>query len=345
LYLAKVLAKPILVLCYNIALAARLRALMQEKAIDDKVSVYHFHDWCGEQLRAYHIDRPAEHGLEYLDALVNTVSAAVENGRIPKAQYGAIMIDEGHDFQPAWLKLISGMVDPEKDSLLLLYDDAQSIYQQGKALKFSLSSVGIQARGRTTVLRLNYRNTDEVFGFAYQFARQYLQPHDSDDDHIPLLAPEMVGRHSFAPVCRLFPSFAEETARVVRWLRQWHEERGTAWADIAVLYRHYQQGAALWQAIQAEGVPCAWLRDAASKKGFNPADDTVKLMTFHSSKGLEFPLVVVAGLGFISPDATTAADEAKLLYVAMTRATDRLLLTSHQETEFTRALQVECAGG
>ena len=64
-------------------------------------------------------------------------------------------------------------------------------------------------------------------------------------------------------------------------------------------------------------------------------------MTFHSSKGLEFPLVVIAGIGFISTDTATAADEAKLLYVAMTRATDRLLLTSHQETDFTRALQSE----
>lgn len=341
LYLAKLLAKPILVLCYNIALAARLRALMQEKAIDDKVSVYHFHDWCGEQLRAYHIDRPQEHGVEYLDALVNSVSAAVESGRIPKAQYGAIMIDEGHDFQPAWLKLVSGMVDPEKDSLLLLYDDAQSIYQQNQSLKFSLSSVGIQARGRTTVLRLNYRNTDEVFGFAYQFARQYLQPHDSDDDHIPLLAPEMAGRHSFSPVCRLFSSFAEETVRIVRWLRQWHQERGTSWAEMAVLYRHSNQGKVLQQAMHDAGVPCYWLRDPASKKGFNPAEDSVKLMTFHSSKGLEFPLVVIAGIGFISTDTATAADEAKLLYVAMTRATDRLLLTSHQETDFTRALQSE----
>lgn len=339
LYLAKLLHKPILVLCYNITLAARLRTLMAAKGIHDKVSVYHFHDWCGEQLRAYHIDRPQAQGVAYLEALVDTVIAAVDAGRIPRGQYGAVMIDEGHDFEPDWLKLVSGMVDPETDSLLLLYDDAQSIYQKQQALNFSLSSVGIRAQGRTTILRLNYRNTDEVFGFAYHFARQYLQPQASDEDHVPLIEPQAAGRHSFAPELRIFPDFAAETATIIRWLKHWHSERHTAWTDMAILYRYVAQGRALHQSLSQAGIPCHWLGDASSKKRFNPAEDSVKLMTMHSSKGLEFPLVVVAGIGFITPEPAAAADEAKLLYVAMTRSTDRLLLTSHRDTAFTAALQ------
>ncbi len=339
LYLAKLLHKPILVLCYNIALAARLRALMEEKGINDKVSVYHFHDWCGEQLRAYHIDRPQAQGQEYVEALVDTVITSVENGRIPRGQYGAIMIDEGHDFEPEWLKLISGMVDPESDSLLLLYDDAQSIYHTQNSLKFSLSSVGIKAQGRTTILKLNYRNTDEVFGFAYRFARQYLQPQDSDEDHVPLVEPQSAGRHSFEPELRIFSSFEEEIARITNWLQRWHENRGTGWTDIAVLYRHASQGRELYQAFSASGIPCHWLNDSGSKKRFNPLEGSVKLMTIHSSKGLEFPLVVIAGLGFVSTDEEDVIAEAKLLYVGMTRSTDRLLLTSHRETGFTSALQ------
>lgn len=338
LYLAKLLHKPILVLCYNIALAARLRTLMEEKGVNDKVSVYHFHDWCGEQLRAYHIDRPQAQGMEYVNALVGAVIASVENGRIPRAQYGAIMIDEGHDFEPEWLKLISGMVDPATDSLLLLYDDAQSIYQPQKQLKFSLSSVGVKAQGRTTILKLNYRNTDEVFSFAYRFARQFLQPQDSDDDHIPLIEPQAVGHHSFNPELRIFPSFGAEVARITHWLQHWHDSKGIPWADMAVLYRHVPQGRELYQALSSASIPCHWLSDSASKKRFNPMADSVKLMTLHSSKGLEFSLVVIAGVGFIDTDQTTAPDEAKLLYVGMTRSTDRLLLTSHRETDFTHAL-------
>ena len=54
--LAELLNKPILVLCFNITLAAKLRSDMSSKGITDKVHVYHFHDWCGEQLRTYQVD-------------------------------------------------------------------------------------------------------------------------------------------------------------------------------------------------------------------------------------------------------------------------------------------------
>ena len=53
------------------------------------------------------------------------------------------------------------MVTPETNALLVLCDDAQSIYRKEARRKWSWASVGIQAKGRTTILRLNYRNTAE----------------------------------------------------------------------------------------------------------------------------------------------------------------------------------------
>ena len=222
LYLAKVLHKPILVLCFNITLAARLRSMMEGKEINDRVHVYHFHDWCGEMLKRYHIEKPKS-GAGYVDRLVNQVIKAVEDGHIPKGQYGALMVDEGHDFEAEWLQLIVQMVDPETSSLLLLYDDAQSIYKK-KALDFSLSSVGVQARGRTTILKLNYRNTNEILDYAYRFAKHYLAPAASDEDHIPLVEPQSAGRHGFKPYLKQLPSFDEEAEYVARNLKRIHEE-------------------------------------------------------------------------------------------------------------------------
>jgi hypothetical protein len=54
------------------------------------------------------------------------------------------------------------MVDPATNSLLVLYDDAQSIYERTQKKKFSFKSVGIQAQGRTTILKINYRNTRQM---------------------------------------------------------------------------------------------------------------------------------------------------------------------------------------
>ena len=59
----------------------------------------------------------------------------------------------------------------------------------------------------------------------------------------------------------------------------------------------------------------------------------------HSSKGLEFNNVAIPDLGFM-PYATVPADEeARLLYVALTRSTERLLVTYHSESQFTKPLE------
>ena len=59
----------------------------------------------------------------------------------------------------------------------------------------------------------------------------------------------------------------------------------------------------------------------------------------HSSKGLEFPVVAIPGLGYMPYQGQEPRDEAKLLYVAMTRAMELLLMTCHRETEFVKRLK------
>lgn len=334
LYLAKLLQKPILVLCYNIVLAAKLREFMIEREVIDKVNVYHFHDWCGEQLRSYHIDCPRSGPGEYFDRQVEAVISAAEKGRIPRGQYGAVMIDEGHDFKPEWLKLVVRMVDPETNSLLLLYDDAQSIYGRNRTLDFSLSSVGVQARGRTTILKLNYRNTVEILDFAYRFASRYLKTEDPDEDQVPLLKPCSAGRHGPPPVVKVFERYEQEAAYIVRFFRHMHDEQEIPWSDMCVTCLSGWMGEILQAGFAAAGIPHHWLGSAQAKKRFESKDPSVKLMTMHSSKGLEFPVVAVSGVGHLPGNHLNNQEAAKLLYVAMTRATEKLLLTTNRETEF-----------
>ncbi|RVU85937.1 DNA helicase II [Leucothrix sargassi] len=337
-YLAPITQKPILVLCYNIVLASRLRELLTEKGLGDKVVVHHFHEWCSELLKRNGIEAPAYSGNEYFKQLEKQVAESVALGLIPCDRYGGIMVDEGHDFEPEWLSLISKMVDPEEGQLLLLYDDAQSIYSNKSQLGFSLSSVGIQARGRTSILRTNYRNTEEVFQFSYEFAKHYLTATDKGSESVPLIEPETAGRHSLVPELRRFGSFEREVNTIVTWLQRWHKERDIPWSDMCVLYRNKKQGQQIEAQLKASNIPHQWLATSKAKKAFNFTASTVKLMTIHSSKGLEFPMVVIAGLGYMPLKNVDIESEAKLLYVAMTRSTEKLLLTSHSETEFTKRL-------
>lgn len=174
-------------------LAAWLQHQMALRGLADRVTVRNFHGSCNDMLRLYHVPRPADGGKDFYPALVNAVIQAVDRGQIPRAQYGALLIDEGHDFEPDWLRLVVQMLDPESNQLLLLYDDAQSIYG-AKRKGFTFRSVGVSAVGRTKILKRNYRNTNEILACAAEFARELLQEVDSDEDSVPLVAPVSGGR-------------------------------------------------------------------------------------------------------------------------------------------------------
>ncbi len=336
LYLAQIMSKPILVLCFNITLAAKLRVFISSKGIGGQVQVYHFHDWCGQQLKTYHVqllksDKP------YWECEVESVIDAVDKGYIPRAQYGALLIDEGHDFDAEWLKLIVQMIDPDSNSLLLLYDDAQSIYKKRSGLGFSLSSVGIQAQGRTTILRLNYRNTREILGFAYAFASLYLDPQNADDDHIPLIEPEAAGSSGPLPAVRTFTSLQEEINYTLRCLKTWHEQ-GVPWGNIAVLYTSNHQGRIVAAELRKVKIPHVWLGTKQHKKSYSPSDEQVTVLTIHSSKGLEFSRVIMLGIGQLNDRNERIQQDARLIYVGMTRAQECLLITTSAENKFTKQM-------
>jgi hypothetical protein len=337
IHLAKVARKPILVLCYNKTLAARLNHLITERGVTARVNVRNFHAWCRAQLDLYHVPLPTTNDRnEYARELVERLVTAVDRGQVPRAQYEAVLIDEGHDFEPAWLQLVVQMIDPETESLLLLYDDAQSIY--GARRKFSFKSVGVQAQGRTTILRLNYRNTAEVLRVAYDFAKDVLRPEEADDDGVPLVAPESAERHGPRPELVRLPSLSAEGGYLAKRLFELHKQ-GENWGDMAVVYRSGFVQEEISEQLGRLGIPTSLLTKPEARQA-SSKDDRVKLVTFHSSKGLEYPIVAIPGFGFLPDPREDEVNELRLAYVAMTRAMDRLIMTCHRRTPFVDRLRM-----
>jgi len=322
-HLAKACSRPILVLCYNRLLAQRLEHWMQVKGVSDKVHVHTFHAWCLQQLTTYNIELPRNHGDNnaFYDEMVNSVIREVDRKFIPSGQYDAVMIDEGHDFRPEWLKLVVQMVNPQTSSLLVLYDDAQSIYDTKKKGKFSFKGVGIQAQGRTTILKVNYRNTHEILDFAAGFARQLLTQEDADEDGIPRLAPVSAGRRGARPLLVKLPTIRDEADEIAKRLKEAHQS-GLAWKDMAILYWDSKDKEEIFRALKEHHIYVVGKKTIS----FDKDDARVKFLTIHNSKGLEFPLVAIMG-GRIAEQAKTDVEVAKLLYVAMTRATSQLVMT------------------
>lgn len=336
MYLDKLgLAKPILVLCYNKTLAVKLKQLLLERGAGDRVHVRHFHGWCKDMCDLYQLDLPGEQGQPIYERQVAAVIAGCEKGRVPLAQYAAALIDEGHDFKPEWFKLLVQMIDPETNSLLLMYDDAQNIYGGGKRRVFTWSSVGINAAGRSTILKVNYRNTVEALDFSYQFVSAYLDQSNSTEE-IPLVHPEFGGRSGAKPEVRRLTNSAQELEYLASWLRK-RAEAGIPFRQMAVLCRFKYQVEKMREGLAKKGIAVDSDQfNGRTRKKYNPTEDTVKILTMHSSKGLEFNSVAIPDLGCMPHAKTTPEEDARLLYVALTRSTESMLVTYHSESTFTK---------
>lgn len=336
MYLDKLgLAKPILVLCYNKTLAAKLKQLLAERGAGDRVHVRHFHGWCKDMCNLYQLDLPGAQSQPVFERQVAAVIVGCEKGRVPLAQYAAVLIDEGHDFKPEWFKLLVQMIDPETNSLLLMYDDAQNIYGGSKQRVFTWSSVGINAKGRSTILKVNYRNTVEALDFSFQFVSAYLDQSGGTEE-IPLVHPEFGGRSGARPEVQRLASSAHEVEYLATWLRK-RAEAGIPFHQMAVLCRFNAQVDRMREGLAQKGiaVDADQFNDRRSKV-FDAAEEAVKVLTIHSSKGLEFNSVAIPDLGCMPYAKTTPEEEARLLYVALTRSTESMLLTYHSESSFTK---------
>ncbi len=337
--------QPILVLCFNRSLATRIEAQLRQRGVDERVQVRTFHSWCQDMVRSYQLTVPVGlQGDDYFEALAQVLQRAVDQGRVPGGQYSALLIDEAHDFEDAWLAMAARMVSPATHSLLVLYDDAQSIYQKQRR-NFSFASVGIQARGRTSILRLNYRNTAEVLALAVHCAQHLLladggvaadagssfglvSPAGSaGDDQLQRVSPCSAGRRGPLPVLLLARDAQEEA--------QWIADRlaaaladGIPLQEMAVLCRTRQQMRPLENALRQRGLAVQSMASQAFRQ-FDWQASAVKLVTLHSAKGLEFAQVCITGLQTGPLPGESLDDALRLLYVGMTRATQRLLLSAH----------------
>ncbi|TCS68989.1 UvrD-like helicase family protein [Sulfuritortus calidifontis] len=335
-HLARLASRPVLVLCYANGIAGRLENAMQDRGVEDKVIVSTFHSWCWNMLRTYDIPAPSERDIpdygERLAAGVQAVIDAVQRGLIPGGQYDAVLIDEAHDFEPQWLALAAKMVNPDTKSLLIVYDDAQAIYK-GRARPV-WRQLGIEASGRTTVLKVNYRNTSQILRFACKLAADVLgAPGLCADNEEAILLPEDAGRQGLEPEVRQCVNFETEAHAIAEWLLNRHAA-GYQWGQMAVLYPEHEIGRRFEKILDKHGIP-----PDVAKRNRNRVQanlDAVRLLSMHTAKGLEFPCVAIGGLGAMASE--DLEDDIRLTYVAITRATHEVFLTYSHMTPLVERL-------
>jgi superfamily I DNA/RNA helicase len=158
---------------------------------------------------------------------------AIQRGAGPR--YRAVLLDEAQDFGTNALRFVVGLLELGYDDLVIVADAAQNIFRR----KFSWRQAGIQAQGRTRILRKNYRNTKEILEFASRFllASTVLRPDEVPDpeDGNAVIPPESAARNGSRPVLHVVEDVRAEIARVIDQVKNW-VDRASQPRTLAVLY-------------------------------------------------------------------------------------------------------------
>lgn len=337
--IARAASRPVLLLSYANGISGRLENAMQDRGVEDKVVASTFHSWCWKMLRTYGLPIPTEKDIpdfsERQAANVQAVLDAAERGLIPGGQYDAVLIDEAHDFEPQWLALAAKMVNPDTKALMIVYDDAQAIYKGRKRPVWK--QLGIEAAGRTTVLKVNYRNTAQILRFARKFAADVIgAPGLCAGDESAILMPEDGGREGVEPVVRQCVSHDGEAHAIAEWLIG-RKAAGYRWGQMAVLYPRSVIGETFEKILVKHDVPVDFVK--RNKNRVRTERDAVRLLTMHNAKGLEFPCVAIGGLGELKK-LEDIEDDIRLTYVAITRATHEAFITYSNMSELVGRLVV-----
>lgn len=250
---------------------------------------------------------------------------ALEQHKIIPEKYPHIIVDESQDLTRVQLELLHYFFDNSKptNSIMFIADAAQSIYTHSWLSNQSFKSVGFDMSGKSSILSKNYRTTFEIAKAAYS-----LMQHDETlNNNDNFVQPTAIERHGSKPILKGFSDQTEEAEYITSQIK--HLSSNYSLKDIVILsvsttYLTHLQNYLLAHGIDAE---------VFSKKTIDFSSDKVKLITLHSIKGLEFPVVFIAG---INKAQLPISEEQiplgrKLLYVGMTRAKELLYLTHTAE--------------
>ena len=259
--------------------------------------------------------------------------------KAPTNVYTSVIIDEGQDFSTNAYKLLRSLVSNEhRNDIFVVGDSHQRIYKK----KAVLSKCGINIRGRSSYLRINYRTTEEIRKYALAVLKDI--PFDNLDDEYEteLLCQSLT--HGSYPKIKHFKTVNEEYDYILNEIAALTADK-VRLKDICLVARTHK----LLDDYKKE-LPNAGIKVYEIKR--NKLDDRsfegIRVATMHRIKGLEFPYVFIAAannrviplVGAIFDHDPVSKNEALtaekcLLYVALTRAQKAVYITSYgMQSEF-----------
>lgn len=278
-----------------------------------------------QRRQAWPIFRDFQRGLKKrniltIEGAIHQARLAVEQGNFDKYRY--VLVDETQDFSLEALKLIRALSPIEeglKDPLCTVGDGHQRIYRA----KIPMSRAGIEVRGRSRRLKINYRTSEQI----RKYAQAMLEGLDIDDldggrvsirgDHSAFKGPE--------PIIKACKGPTEEAVAIVDWVRTLLSDHGIE--DYAICITPYKPE--IVTALTDADIPIFQLKPRQIDPG--KEEPGIRLGTIKRIKGLEFKGIALACAD--PEDPMNFLTEAEVIdrcerYVAATRAREHLFVTT-----------------
>lgn len=252
---------------------------------------------------------------------------------VDRAVFDFAVIDESQDLTVSQLRFFAALLGDRPNGLFFAGDLGQRIFQQA----FSWSGLGVEVRGRSHILRVNYRTSHQI----RTQADRLLGPELADvDGNVESRRGTISVFNGVPPQVSVQDSEQDEITAVAKWLEELLRSSVVP-HEMAVFVRSELQMGRAMEAVRACGFPYVALDDSAEGKSGH-----IAVGTMHRAKGLEFRAVAVMACDDevipLQERIETAADESDLrevydterhlLYVACTRARDHLLVTGVDPT-------------
>ena len=131
--------------------------------------------------------------------------------------------------------------------------------------------------------------------------KEFVQPTTITKESIPIIEPVSAKpkNKDLKPKIYKKKNFQDEAKYLVDSLKGIKFKFNLLWSDMVGIYTLNWMGAVISQFLKERDIPFQLLNDKKSKLNFKPNEDSIKLMSMHSSKGLEFPVVGIVGVGHI----------------------------------------------
>lgn len=259
----------------------------------------------------------AEHSLKEIGDAYQDCAELIAQGDSFRFSYSAIVVDETQDFGTQALKLLRAIIPVGPNDLFLVGDGHQRIYSRNRAV---LGHCGIDIRGRSRKLYLNYRTTDEIRKYAVGL----LEGREVDDLDGELDENKRYKSlsHGPTPIVTSARDLGEAVQRAQSILQQFANDDDADNARTCLMTYRLQDRNRLQELLNDSGTQTYTLE----KEHPDIGDPSVLcLATMHRSKGLEFDqVVVVVEKVFLNDESIEEA--RNLVHVALTRARKKAAL-------------------